>query len=409
MIADLSKAFEFGTEYTVTLDVSDPDGDSITLLLLEKPGGMTLEGTVIQWKPEYGNVGIHTVKVVADDGRLAYDTLQWTVTVQPNNFFTDITYNPLITGAVPFNTEVYRFHFQGTADDAVNMLLKLESYTGTTIRFTDPSDEVFSVTDAKALNGYQIRNPKPLWTTGTYTMTITRDSHWKEHPFSFVLYSRAKMFAESPVVQFGTRFYDTIATGLEMSSYRMEATGGDQLCLTAYTGERHEIEIGLVDEAHTAVKLNTLFKRMAISYHDTIGIPSTGSYLLIARSIDTAGAGEISLAVNSRMAQRGGGPELVYGTPHSDSILNPVQINSYTFNGTQNDSITLFAQCDSGLSALVTLYDPSFLIVLPEKRFTATGSNSTLVLPATGTYLVQIRTESSVMPVPYQVRVSDES
>ena len=394
-----------------TLRALDPDNDKITFSLKVKPAAMQLlNDSIVTWQPFLRDTGQdHSITAIVDDGRLCYDTLQWTVRVQPNEFFTDVTFDSLITGAVPFNTKVSRFHFQGNVDDAVSTLISWNNNVETYIRFTGPSDESLFAGNVKTFNDRQIRAPIICSATGTYTMAIECSSYGTEKPYSFVMYSRAEQLAASPVVQFGTSYSDTLTTGIEMHSYHFNATQGDQVCLYAITDDFLPVEMGIVDAAHNNLGVYTVFTNRFMVYQDTIGIPSTGSNLLLIRSVEDKNTVNLTFAVNSRMAQRAASPELVYGTPHSDSILNPVQFNSYTFNGTQDDSVTLFAQCDSGKSALVTLYDPSFSIVMPERTFGASGYNSTLMLPATGTYLVQIRTENIVMPVPYQVRVSDEN
>lgn len=75
-----------GNTYTFTVDVDDPDGDNVSLKLLEKPSGMQVSGKTITWSVDWLSsfrVGDqdYTVKVEGKDSHGAADTMIWTVDI----------------------------------------------------------------------------------------------------------------------------------------------------------------------------------------------------------------------------------------------------------------------------------------------------------------------------------------
>ncbi len=71
-----------GTSYFYTLNISDPDGDLLTINLQTAPTGMTLnQQGLITWTPEANQLGNHTVKVEVNDGRGGFAEQEWAIAV----------------------------------------------------------------------------------------------------------------------------------------------------------------------------------------------------------------------------------------------------------------------------------------------------------------------------------------
>ncbi len=75
-----------GNTYTFTVDTDDPDGDNVSLKLLEKPSGMQVSGKTITWNVDWlSNFRVgdqdYTVKVEGKDSHGAADTMIWTVDI----------------------------------------------------------------------------------------------------------------------------------------------------------------------------------------------------------------------------------------------------------------------------------------------------------------------------------------
>lgn len=79
VLGHLPVTINYGYQYDV--DAIDPDGDVVTLELLEAPAGVTFEPTsgYIQWKPNAA--GQYSFAVRATDGRGGEDIQRWTVVV----------------------------------------------------------------------------------------------------------------------------------------------------------------------------------------------------------------------------------------------------------------------------------------------------------------------------------------
>lgn len=69
-----------GSDYKQTISVKDPDGDLVSLQLLQ-PNFLTIEDTTITGKPTSADSGEYEVKVLASDGHGGIDTLCYKLTV----------------------------------------------------------------------------------------------------------------------------------------------------------------------------------------------------------------------------------------------------------------------------------------------------------------------------------------
>ena len=68
-ISDSVSSFE-GDEYIYKVKVEDPDGDDVTVTLVDGPSGMTIDrGGTVRWKVGQDDAGLHNVKILADDGK----------------------------------------------------------------------------------------------------------------------------------------------------------------------------------------------------------------------------------------------------------------------------------------------------------------------------------------------------
>ena len=57
-------------EYTVVLDISDPDGDSFSTSIQDGPVGLSISGASLNWTPRQVDVGTHTVRISATDSQV---------------------------------------------------------------------------------------------------------------------------------------------------------------------------------------------------------------------------------------------------------------------------------------------------------------------------------------------------
>ncbi|CAA0123898.1 Uncharacterised protein [BD1-7 clade bacterium] len=85
----LVTAFE-NQDYTHVVDISDADGDEVSVSLREAPKGMVLNGSVLEWTPGYDQAGEHLVLLEVSDGQ---DTTQqrWNVPVTNTNRLPEMT------------------------------------------------------------------------------------------------------------------------------------------------------------------------------------------------------------------------------------------------------------------------------------------------------------------------------
>ena len=123
--------YEVERTYSVDVDATDADGDQIQFRLVDDPAGgaplpdgVSIDSTtgVIDWTPEIGQVGSHSVKVQAIDGRGGSDDIIVSIdVVLPDGFDNsppEITSTPVKGAAVD---SVYRYDVTATDpdDDAI--------------------------------------------------------------------------------------------------------------------------------------------------------------------------------------------------------------------------------------------------------------------------------------------------
>lgn len=99
-------------DYQYTLDVTDPDGDAVSLKLTTYPEGMSLtEGGVIVWSPTLDNVGEVEVRVEASDGELTA-AQTYVIDVASTNLPPVFTSTPVLTAQ-----EASAYHYPLSAED----------------------------------------------------------------------------------------------------------------------------------------------------------------------------------------------------------------------------------------------------------------------------------------------------
>ena len=93
-----------GQAYTQTLAASDPDGDDLTLSLLDGPANLSLTGNEISWTPGLDQLGPHSIDLEVADSFGNTDELSYSLlVVAPNDPPTDIT---LSASTLPENSAV---------------------------------------------------------------------------------------------------------------------------------------------------------------------------------------------------------------------------------------------------------------------------------------------------------------
>ena len=100
----------FGDPWIYRLDLIDPDGDPLTVTLAEAPAGMTLDPVtrMLDWVPGAADLGEHTLRITADDGRggVVEQVATLRVSSQPVNAAPRITSDAVLS-AVQGNPYLY--------------------------------------------------------------------------------------------------------------------------------------------------------------------------------------------------------------------------------------------------------------------------------------------------------------
>ena len=86
--SSISKVASVGSLYTIKLAATDINGDSLSFALVAPAAGMAIRDSVFSWTPTIIDTGEKHVEVVVADGFGGSDTIQWSVTVIPNNWWT---------------------------------------------------------------------------------------------------------------------------------------------------------------------------------------------------------------------------------------------------------------------------------------------------------------------------------
>jgi uncharacterized repeat protein (TIGR01451 family) len=144
-----------GLAYTYTIAATDPDGDPITLTLLDGPVGMQLNGSVLTWATTVADIGPHHIQIEARDPRGGWSTQTWTLEVvsATTNRPPTISSTPLMTGTAGA-TYVYQISATDPDSDPITYALNTAP-TGMTISETG-----------------RIAWPIPLGTVGTFDVEI---------------------------------------------------------------------------------------------------------------------------------------------------------------------------------------------------------------------------------------------
>ena len=80
-----SNVFKEGSETSISDIASDPDGDDITITVVDPPAGLTIDGTTLIWTPGYDQAGVYEIELTADDGKGGIATATLTITVENTN------------------------------------------------------------------------------------------------------------------------------------------------------------------------------------------------------------------------------------------------------------------------------------------------------------------------------------
>ncbi len=121
-----------GKSYSASISAGDPDGDALTYSLVQKPSGMTISGTNINWTPDMYTVtaGPNTVTVRASANNKTTEAT-WDVTVTPHIWerFSELPgdYWRGTRNYVAFHSDsiAYRMNFTGGGDGSSTTLERL--------------------------------------------------------------------------------------------------------------------------------------------------------------------------------------------------------------------------------------------------------------------------------------------
>ncbi|MBI4605705.1 MAG: PKD domain-containing protein, partial [Planctomycetes bacterium] len=159
--------------YTYGPQVTDADGDAITLLLVQGPAGMGFDGAMVSWRPGQGDVGQHAVLLRASDPNGASAEQAFTLTV------VDVNDPPAITTSPPLLAEeerLYAYDVDATdIDDAALVFDLVQAPAGMSI---DGSSGLIQWTPANADVGshgvtVRVRDPRGGEDTQGFTLVVT--------------------------------------------------------------------------------------------------------------------------------------------------------------------------------------------------------------------------------------------
>jgi hypothetical protein len=120
---------------------------------------------------------------------------------------------------------------------------------------------------------------------------------------------------------------------------------------------------------------------------DTLTLPSSGSYMIVASDYIGAGTGPYGLSLQ-RTKDPGGALATAYGSTIEDSVPLVAEMDAYTFPGTVGEVMTVrLAWASGSLLPLVQLFDPEGRRIAQDWTYPKAVVD-TLVLPETGSYAV---------------------
>ena len=112
-------------EYYYNVEAYDPNGDTLTYALVERPPGMTINPSTgeITWTPTNAQVGIYNVTIRAEDGNGGYAIQSWEITVANVNNPPEIMSTPITTAT---QDALYQYNVTARDIDGDTLIYSLD-------------------------------------------------------------------------------------------------------------------------------------------------------------------------------------------------------------------------------------------------------------------------------------------
>jgi hypothetical protein len=393
---DMTATATVGVAYTDTVHAVDLDKDPITFAFKDSITGMVLKDSIITWTPANADTGNKSVAMLVKDVGNATDSLRWNIRVLPQHQpprYPVAGYDTVITGEINPSIEVDRYQFEGVAGDKVSLRLSCGGNLIATVTLLDSSNGVVSTKSSNGYNQMVLFDTISLPRSETYMIQIKSVNGGTSGTYSFMLYSRQKQVASSPLIQYDQAYNGTISPNVKLDSYLIQGTAGDLVSLrVAYSGNLVAI-VTILDASNGVVATKSSSGYTQTILFDTVSLPRTETYMIQVKTVNNAYSGPYSFMVYSRQKQVASSPIIQYELAYNGTISPNVKVESYLIQSTAGDLVSLRVACSGNLLGTATILDAANRVVATKSTsgYTQTILIDAITLPRSETYMIQIK------------------
>jgi hypothetical protein len=299
----------------------------------------------------------------------------------------EISFDTVINGTIEALGERDTFAFNGTQDDLITIRIKPSGYFEGNVQVMAPNDSII----ATKTNGWggmvAIENLK-LPVTGKYSIIFCETEGDETCSYWLTLQSRNEVLLNAKQIDFDAVVNDSINPIVDVDAYTFDGTEDDLITLRIKPSGYFEgnVQVMAPNDSIIATKTNGWGGMVAI---ENLKLPATGKYSIIFCETEGDETCSYWLTLQSRNGVLLNAKQIDFDAVVNDSINPIVDVDAYTFDGTEDDLITLRIKPFG-------YFEGNVQVMAPNDSIIATKTNGwggmvaieNLKLPATGKYSI---------------------
>lgn len=202
---------------------------------------------------------------------------------------------------------------------------------------------------------------------------------------TFLVSTFAPSLVFSTPIDYGDCIQGSIYPFGEIDTYTFDGAAGDVIIIRMTKSSGFLLPfLELFDPGGNKLTEDSGYPQAEI---DTLTLPGTGTYIILASDCDGDNTGDYGLSLQ-RTFNPGGAVPITYGTTLQDSIVLIAELDAYTFDGTAGDVVIIRMTRSSGfLDPFLELFDPAGTRIAEDQGYPQ-AEIGPLSLESTGSYTI---------------------